>query len=112
MPVPEGEPYVYLGPTPVDEHCQQVGTAGYDEQRAIAECRIYADQCRRLLQAAGQWRDGIILAPFPNRHDFGTYYEVGAWCTEGAGCLDALYWLEENLPEEWDATARAQLAAT
>lgn len=105
---------VELGSSPCDEACAQVGSDGYAE-RSQAECRAYGQQLRRHYFAAHQraLEDvGVAVKVQSNLHDYGSYREVVAVCEEDNGtAMNALFWLEANLPDNWDDEALAQLGA-
>lgn len=97
--------YLNIGPTPCDEKCIGVGE---NRRKELAECRIFANQIRRVL---GAEPDGarLIVKSFP--HDFGTYSEV---CCEYDDNLPAsveyAFKCESESPANWDAIAQAELA--
>lgn len=105
---------IYLGPSPADEPCAQVGDPEYDV-KARAECLAWLEQLERCWAAH---HDG---APLPTalrlrvateEHDFGSYREVVAvFDDRDAAAIDAAFWLEENAPEKWDDPARRALFA-
>lgn len=105
------EDYLLLGGTPPDEVCAQVGEENYGE-KARLECRIFAEQLRRYATAQGKVIPaGVTIRTKSNHgHDYGTYYEVAIFFdTEDEAQTEFAYWLENNLPGEWDAEARAAL---
>jgi len=63
---------VYLGPTPADEPCAQVGDPDY-ANKALAECRAYVEAIRK---AVGEEPEGASLRVKREIHEFGTYYQV------------------------------------
>jgi hypothetical protein len=63
---------MYIGSTPPEEDCAQVGQPGYDAA-AIIECTRYIAQLR---EQFGLEPEGARLYIKSNPHDFGTYYEV------------------------------------
>jgi len=65
--------YLYIGSTPHDEDCVQVGSEDY-ANRARAECRLFALQ---ILKHYPEPENGYLKIK-ANAHDFGTYYEVVA----------------------------------
>ena len=100
---------IEIGSSPYGEKCAQLGELGY-EDRARAECAVLRAQLARQAAAAGKDLSGVRLIIKSNSHDFGCYYELVARFEEGDGkASDAAYWLEGNLPERWDAEARAAL---
>lgn len=63
---------VYLGPTPPEEDCVQLGEANYNEL-AFDECRRYIELIRKKL---GHEPAGAKLKIKWSPHDFGSYAEV------------------------------------
>ena len=98
---------LYLGPTPTDEACVQVGQPGYREQ-ALKECRAYIRQLERHF---GEPPTGAGFALTREHHDFGTYYEVVVqYDPENEGAIDFAFRVEASVPGEWDAVSREELA--
>jgi len=106
--------YLELGPTPYNEDCAQVGTDNYS-YKAGKECNIYSRQLWRFLkdkrgitQETAPYSFNIITKSFP--HDFGSYYEVCAKYSDGDEvAIELAFWLEDNLPGEWDEEAKKEL---
>ncbi len=97
---------LYLGPTPAEEDCAQVGRPNYRDQ-ALKECRAYM---RLLKRVFGEPPSGGRFALTREAHDFGTYYEVVIQYEEQDEEASAFaFRVEANLPAEWDAQARAEL---
>ena len=91
--------YIEIGPTPCDEDCQQVGTAGYDPIAARAECERFRELIRKTL---GQEPEGAKLIIKANAHDFGTYHEVA--CKYDDSYPDAVAYAlrcESEAPATW-----------
>jgi hypothetical protein len=65
--------HLYIGSTPADEPCAQVGTADYSS-KARAECKRFIAQIQRHYPEP----DNGYLRIKSNPHDFGTYFEVVA----------------------------------
>jgi hypothetical protein len=91
---------IFLGPTPIEEPCAQLGGPDYEE-RALKECRRYIELIRK---TNGPEPEGstarlrIVSCP----HDFGTYYEVAVeYNIEDKIGEDYAYFLEENSPINW-----------
>lgn len=93
--------YIELGPVPYGENCEQVGTEGYDPQKAIRECRAYANQLKRI------WPDGDFRVK-AFHHDFGTYHEVCAFYSNEHE-ENIAFEAEDSGPEHWDDEARTEL---
>ncbi len=97
---------LYLGPTPPEESCAQVGRPNYREQ-ALKECRAYM---RQLVRVFGEPPSGARFALTSEAHDFGTYYEVVIqYDVEDEPASAFAFRVEANLPAEWDAQAREEL---
>lgn len=98
---------LYLGPTPADEACAQVGRPGYRDQ-ALKECRAYIRQLERLFSEPPP---GAHFALSRETHDFGTYYEVIVqYDPEDGDAIDFALRVEASLPATWDSQAREELA--
>jgi hypothetical protein len=101
---------LYLGSSPCDEKCAQVGAQDYAE-RSAAECRAYKAQLHRIVIAHLQGAeppDGFRITTKQEPHDYGTYLEVVAQCSTD-DALELGYWLDGALPEKWDEQARVAL---
>lgn len=100
--------YLELSPTPVGESCEQLGP-DYSRTRAMAECRAFLRQLRRLF---GDEPEGARLSVSSNPHDFGTYHEVRvSYDEDSREAIDYAFRLEGNLPESWDRQALEELQA-
>ena len=102
---------ITLGSSPHDEPCAQLGTVGYSEL-AREECRVYADQLRRMYEAehGRALPDGVTLRTKSNAHDFGVYYEVAVvFNASDEEAMAAAFWFDGNAPAKWDEIARQQL---
>ena len=62
---------IYLGPTPPEENCLQVGQAS--DEAMLSECRRYVTRIREYL---GKEVGSAKLYVKENYHDLGSYYEV------------------------------------
>lgn len=96
---------LYIGPTPYDEDCEQVGpNTNYVKMRH--ECRVFIGQLRRI---HGPEPEGCRLFIKGEAHDFGTYYEVVCYYdSDDSRCVD--YALKcEHTPAHWDDIAREEL---
>jgi hypothetical protein len=97
-----------IGPVPCEEKCEQLGP-NYDPNRAKAECRIFISLLKRTF---GEPPDGARYVVTSNRHDFGTYYEVGIKADDNsAAAMEYAFKVEGNAPARWDEIARADLDA-
>ena len=94
---------VYIGSTPHNEKCQQVGMPSYDGSKARKECQMFINQLRRQF---GKEPEGARLAIQMQRHDFGSYPEVVCYFedTNTLACEYA-FECEGNSPENWDMQA-------
>lgn len=102
--------YVTIGSSPANERCAQVGEDDYAE-KARRECSVFAAQLARFVASAGKTipADARIVTKGHN-HDFGRYYEVAVtFPYDDEEAMEFAYWLESNLPAEWDDEARAAL---
>lgn len=98
---------IYLGESPADEPCQQVGTDTYDPLMAKAECRALINQIRRI---CGDEPDGARLKIKSNSHDFGTYQSVEVYYDpNNEQATEYAFLCEEKYPENWDAKAIREL---
>ncbi|PNX48816.1 MAG: hypothetical protein BV459_01490 [Thermoplasmata archaeon M11B2D] len=90
---------IYIGSTPWDEPCAQVGEPGYAE-KAMDECNRFIALLRKKF---GPEPEGARLFIKRNLHDFGTYlsveckYEVGNEAAEKYA-----YRCESETPATWD----------
>ncbi len=99
--------YLDLGPTPVEEGCEQVGTPSYDPILARAECAAYIAQLKREF---GPPPEGARLSISTNPHDFGTYHEVVVRFDDTfLQAVEYAFKLESESPGNWDETARKEL---
>lgn len=97
---------LYLGPTPAEEPCAQVGQINYREQ-ALKECRAYL---RQLARHFGEPPPETRFALTRETHDFGTYFEVVVWYDpEDEASREFAFRTEDDLPARWDAQAREEL---
>lgn len=98
--------FVYIGPSPAEEDCAQVGSDNYHEL-ARKECSALIAQLRRQF---GQEPDGAELRVKRESHDFGSYLEVVCYYDERSqAAIEYAYKCEGNLPATWDEEARREL---
>lgn len=95
-----GSDFIYIGSTPRDETCEQVGP-GYDPRKARLECLAFRDQ---LLRAFGTPPEGCYFYIKKEFHDFGSYKEVVCRYSSEAGAEYAFN-VEANSPAKWDDAA-------
>ena len=99
--------YMTLGPTPCDEPCEQMGPH-WDAAKARAEVRVYCAQLVRQFPAC----DRVLFGIKRESHDFGTYYEAAVYYDDADDlATEQAYRVERELPQQFDAEAREQLAA-
>lgn len=96
-----------VGPTPCQEHCEQVGTDGYDPVLAKLECRVFIKQIQRI---CGDPPQGARFVVTNEPHDFGSYHEVGVKYDESEVAIDYAYKCESECIEHWDLEALTELA--
>ena len=91
--------YLYIGPSPYEEDCVQVGTRDY-HTKAMAECRRFRALIKKKLGVPPQ---GARLVIKGNPHDLGSYYEV---CVEfdddNAEAVEYALKCEREAPATWD----------
>ena len=98
---------VYIGSTPCDEPCQQVGMPSYDASLARKECRAFINQLRRMF---GKEPEGAELRIRMELHDFGSYPEVVCYYDdEQPKSVDYAYKCESESPANWDLQANIEL---
>lgn len=100
---------IYLGSSPPEEDCAQVGQEGYHAQ-ARKECRAYINQLYRFLASKGHVRnelpEGFILTTKSEPHDFGSYLEVVCkFNANHEGSWDLAQLLDCEGPGTWDQDA-------
>lgn len=98
---------IYIGSTPCDEPCQQVGMPSYDAKLARKECYAFIGQLRRLL---GKEPDGAELRIKTESHDFGSYPEVVCYYdNDKPASVEYAFAAESNSPLNWDLQAIIEL---
>lgn len=99
----------YYGPVPYEENPCQVGTTGYSHIAKI-ECKVYANQLQRVIEAKFGDVPGFKLHVTANHHDMGTYYEVEGHCRNDDEDASAVGdYLDDVSPANWDELAKAEL---
>lgn len=98
---------MYLGPTPCDEDCAQLGQDNFREL-AKKEMNAYISQLYRTFPDVNQFNVSFKIKW--ENHDFGTYGEVVAVydATNQESTKKALD-IEWQLPEKWDEEAIKEL---
>jgi hypothetical protein len=98
--------FVYIGSTPCDEPCEQVGSS-YNGEKARKECRAFINQ---LLRMFGPEPEGAELKIKLERHDFGSYPEVVCYFDdEKQESVDYAFKCEGESPANWDLQAVIEL---
>lgn len=99
--------FVYIGSTPCDEPCQQVGMPEFSADVARRECIAFINQLRRQF---GQEPDGAELRIKTERHDFGSYPEVVCYYDDdNQASVDYAFRCEGETPTNWDMQAIIEL---
>lgn len=106
--------YLYLGPVPSEEKCEQVGPE-CNYGRMHAECRAFKAQMIRYhpVPEALQAFCGYTIKN--DSHDFGQYFELVAWYESGTeAAAEWAYMAEvrastEEFGRVWDDQSRAEL---
>lgn len=99
--------YVYLSPTPVDESCAQVGEPDF-RKKATKEMTAFIGQLYRCFPKAKEV--GVYFRIKWQNHDFGEYGEVVAAYEMGdEEAMNLAYYVENNIPENWDDEALEEL---
>ena len=97
--------YIYVGSTPYEEDCAQVGTSGY-LQEARKECTAYINQLTRVY---GEPPGDTHYRIKAESHDFGTYFEVVIYYNDSVTEeVDYAYQVEAGCAE-WDEQAKKEL---
>lgn len=97
--------YIYIGETPAEENCEQVGD-NYNPSRARAECKAFINQIRREF---GPEPQGARLRIKTENHDFGSYLSVICqYACDNQTAADYAYQVECPAPR-WDDEARKEL---
>lgn len=104
--------YMYVGSSPYEEECAQSGTIGFHEVNRF-QCGVLRDQLVREYKATHNGADvpdGCELATRREPGGNGGYYEVVAnYDDSDEKGADAAFWMEANLPANWDREAHATL---
>jgi hypothetical protein len=100
---------LFLGSTPAEEDCAQVGSDDY-ARRARKECAAYIAQLKR---QHGEPPNGARLKIKANPHDFGTYYEVVVvFDDQFPEAVTYAFDLERIDCPTWDDKAKEELGLT
>lgn len=112
--------FLYLGTAPPEEDCAQTTDDDFT-YRNKRECVAWKHQLARVLSAhvrqlcrAGEDMAGVIVtvAIKTENHSYGATREVVVKFNDNdLRAVTLAYWLEANLPPNWDLPALAQMAA-
>ena len=91
--------YLYLGSTPSEEKCAQVGSDNYYDL-AQAECTRFIELLRKTF---GPEPEGAQLRIKYESHDFGTYLEVVCYFSNThPESVEYAYRLDKEAPQTWE----------
>jgi hypothetical protein len=91
---------IYLGPTPANEDCAQVGQPDYPEA-SKAECLAYIKAIKRV---CGEPPEGAVLRVKAEEHDMGTYREVVVeYDGDDRAAAEYARKCDEGAPVTWEA---------
>lgn len=95
--------YIYLGSTPADEPCAQVGQKNY-EDLARGECTRYIGLLASMFIEKHGRQPNCKLQIKSNPHDFGTYFEVVIPYSidSSEDLIKDAFWFDINAPATWD----------
>lgn len=104
--------YLEFDPAPCNEACVQAGSEHYGE-RARAEARIYVRQLKRMFPIPPELESRVSYQLQMNQHDSdaGCYLEIRLLYSGSPAAIEYAMHVEDNLPEHWDETAQAEVAA-
>lgn len=99
--------YLYIGPTPVNENCAQVGDPDFN-MKASKEMKAFINQLYRTFPDATE--NSVKFRIKWELHDFGKYGEV----VVDYNCEDEMSYsyalnIDSNIPENWDEEALKEL---
>lgn len=98
--------YLYLGPTPAEEDCEQLGP-NYDPGKARLECGAYIAQ---LVRQFGEPPEGAWFKIKGESHDFGRYYEATISFDDTIpATVEYAFHVEANSPARWDDASKKLL---
>ena len=105
--------YIFVGPTPCDEACAQLGSNDY-EKISRKECRAFINQIWRVAKNTYNVdKDGVIgfdVITKNEYHDFGTYREVVLkFDYNNILATEFAYKMDEIIPTTWDEEAKQEL---
>ena len=98
--------YLFVGSTPADEPCAQVGSANYRD-KARKECQAYQNQ---LIREFGNPPGEAKIVIKQQEHDFGFYLEVAVFYNEdNEEETGYAYQIEGAGSPRWDQAAKIEL---
>ncbi len=101
--------YLYLGPTPSDENCAQIGDDNFREQ-CNKEMEAYIDQLNRMYPEVSRYKE-MRFKKHWQQHDFGSYGEVViTYNDEDEEQSTLALKVEWNLPSNWDEIAKEKIS--
>lgn len=107
MTMPIETDYLYLGPTPCDEDCAQVGESGY-RAKATKEVNAFIKQLNRTFPYTEE--NNVNITSKWSSHDFGSYVEVVVvYVVDDKKSRDYAIEIENNCPYNWDEAAAEEL---
>jgi hypothetical protein len=104
--------YIYLGSSPAEEECAQVGQDGYHD-RARKELSAFLAQIRRIAEANAIDIPEGMLRVKRESHEYGSYFEavvrIDMLDENAEKAWDVASKLEDLVPGHWDDIARKEL---
>lgn len=95
---------IYLGPSPCEEECAQVGDLHFSEDHQI-ELDAFIGQLKRTF-IVNQDSNAVQFKKKRESHDFGAYYEVVVTpAAAQSQSYSIAYAIEHHVPAHWDVTA-------
>lgn len=96
---------VYFGSCPANEDAVQLSSEYEYSHKMIQQCREWKELLLKFLDQSEFKDANIKLKVSSQSHDSGTYYEVVGICDDkDENAVEALFWLEANCPENYDAS--------
>jgi hypothetical protein len=105
--MPINTDFLYLGSTPCDEDCAQVGEEDY-RTKATKEVNAYINQLNRMFPHSEE--NNVILTRKWSQHEFGSYVEVVVnYVIDNEKSAGYAIKIENNCPYNWDELAIEEL---
>lgn len=90
--------YLSLGPTPIEEPCEQLGP-NYNAVKARKECERFVELLKKKFPPIPGTKFRIRLNP----HDFGSYHDVEVgFDPDDPATVDYAFNIDANIPESWE----------